>query len=195
MVQYHFKNKKEKYESNNRVNRKAGWSTNQCDKMVRSHEVLQHQDPGGCRPDPEPQRAAERRLKARLNKNPITIETLPVTQGPRSGSRGKRKYESSKRQAPSCDILSRVIMSHWQKHQAPSACDNLSYWQEIIDRSLKPQATSIKLQALLCKFPDPRTTVHGYWKSFWCPRPEGLGYDKCVVWMFHMERNLMWRKF
>ena len=24
---------------------------------------------------------------------------------------------------------------------------------------------------------------------------EGLGYDKCVMWMFHMERNLMRRKF
>ena len=83
-------------------------------------------------------------------------------------------------QAPSCDKSSRVNMSYWQKLQAASS---------------KPQAASLKLQATSRKLPDPWTTVHGYWKSFRCPRSEGIYNDKCVVWMFHMERNLMWRKF
>ena len=108
---------------------------------------------------------------------------------PRTGARAAGPCDSQ--------VLYQVMLK--AQSQAPS-CDkssrgNLSYWQKLQATSFKPQATSLKLQAIPSQFPDPWTTVHGYWKSFWCSRTEGLGYDKCVVWMFHMERNLMRRKF
>ena len=40
--------------------------------------------------------------------------------------------------------------------------------------SVKPQAASVKRQAASVKLPDPRTTVHGYWRSFRGARTKGL---------------------
>ena len=40
--------------------------------------------------------------------------------------------------------------------------------------SVKPQAASFKRQATSGKLSDPRTTVHGYWRSFRGQRTEGL---------------------
>ena len=60
--------------------------------------------------------------------------------------------------------------------------------------SVKPQAASFKRQATSCKLSDPRTTVHGYRRSIRGARTKGLCYDKCIVRMAYMERNLMWTK-
>jgi hypothetical protein len=48
------------------------------------------------------------------------------------------------------------------KLQASSFRTNLSKHQAT---SVKPQAASFKRQATSGKLPDPRTTVHGYWRS------------------------------
>ena len=48
------------------------------------------------------------------------------------------------------------------KRQASSFRTNLFKHQAA---SVKPQAASCKRQATSCKLPDPRTTVHGYWRS------------------------------
>ena len=128
-----------------------------------------------------------------------------LRQGPRtdeSNGLGRRKpiAKAEKRGTESC--RRRTIKGAASPKQ-PSrirvysclACDNMSYWQKLQATSFKPQAASLKLQTIPSQFPDPWTTVHGYWKSFRSPRTEGLGYDKCVVWMFHVEGNLMWGKF
>ena len=75
------------------------------------------------------------------------------------------------------------------KLQASSFRTNLFKHQAT---SVKPQAASVKLQAASYKFRDPRTTVHGYWRSFRGTRTKGLGYDKCILRMTFMEGNLMW---
>ena len=40
--------------------------------------------------------------------------------------------------------------------------------------SIPTRVTSVKLQATSCKLPDPRTMVHGYWRSFRGARTKGL---------------------
>ena len=53
--------------------------------------------------------------------------------------------------------------------------------------SVKPQAASIKLEATSVKFHDTWAT-----EKFQAPWTKVLNADKSIVWMFHMERNLMW---
>ena len=53
--------------------------------------------------------------------------------------------------------------------------------------SIKPQAASVKLKATSNKLFDPRTT-----EKFQASRTEVLNADKSIVWMLHMEGNLMW---
>ena len=55
--------------------------------------------------------------------------------------------------------------------------------------SIKPQAASVKLKATSFKLQDSLTT-----EKFHGTRTKGLCYDKCIVWMLHMEGNLMWRE-
>jgi hypothetical protein len=123
MIQYHFKNKKgEKYESNYRVDKKAGRSTNGCYKMVRSHEVLQHPDQGRRRPGPEPQRAAEERLRVRVNKNQTSINPTcypgPAQRAP--GEERNMKAPSSKLQAATFCRASLCHIDRSSKRQAPA---------------------------------------------------------------------------
>ena len=77
------------------------------------------------------------------------------------------------------------------KHQASSFRTNLFNCQAT---SIPARVTSIKLQAGSYKLPDPRTIVHGYWRSFRGARTKGLCKDKSIVWVLNMEANLMWRK-
>ena len=56
----------------------------------------------------------------------------------------------SKRQASSFKLQASSFRTNLVKHQATS---------------VKPQAASFKRQATSCKLPDPRTMVHGYWRS------------------------------
>ena len=53
--------------------------------------------------------------------------------------------------------------------------------------SIKPQAASVKLKPASVKLHDPKTT-----KKFHGTRTKGLCYDKCIVWMLHMEGYLVW---
>ena len=53
--------------------------------------------------------------------------------------------------------------------------------------SVKPQATSLKLQAASVKLHDSWST-----EKFHGTRTKGLDHDKCIVWMLHVEANLMW---
>ena len=53
--------------------------------------------------------------------------------------------------------------------------------------SIKPQAASVKLKATSNKLLDP-----GPFVKFHAPRTEGLYYDKTILWMFNMKRNLVW---
>jgi len=62
----------------------------------------------------------------------------------------RRKAPSTKHQASSAKLV---------KHQAAS---------------IKPFAARFKRQAASGKLPDPRTTVHGYWRSFRGARTKGL---------------------
>ena len=55
--------------------------------------------------------------------------------------------------------------------------------------SLKPQAQRFKLQAASVKLAD-----HGPWIKFHGPWITGLDQDKTILWMQHMEGNLVWRK-
>ena len=74
------------------------------------------------------------------------------------------------------------------KHQASSFRTNLFNRQAT---SIPARVTSVKLQALSYKLPDPRTMEHGYWRSFLVQRTEGLYNDKCILRMPNMEGNLM----
>ena len=60
--------------------------------------------------------------------------------------------------------------------------------------SIPARVTSVKHQATSSKLPDPRTMVHGYWRSIRGTRTEGLYHDKSIVGMACVEGNLVWTK-
>ena len=95
----------------------------------------------------------------------------------RDGARERASWSGP--QASSFKLQASSFRTNLFKHQATS---------------VKPQAASFKRQATSCKLSDPRTTVHGYWRSIRGARTKGLCYDKCIVRMTYMERNLMWTK-
>ena len=77
------------------------------------------------------------------------------------------------------------------KHQASSFRTNLFKRQAT---SVPARVTSVKLQATSSKLPDPRTMVHGYWRSIRGTRTEGLYHDKSIVRMACVEGDLVWTK-
>ena len=55
--------------------------------------------------------------------------------------------------------------------------------------SLKPRGASLKAQAPCIKVLDKPSLI-----KFYDVKAQGLNHDKCIGWMFHVKRYLMWRK-
>ena len=60
--------------------------------------------------------------------------------------------------------------------------------------SIKPQASSPKQQASSLKPQASSSMIREPRKSFTVLGPRASDHDKCIVWMPHMEGNLMWRE-
>jgi len=75
-------------------------------------------------------------------------------------------------------------------HKLQAASNKLLQVLKIQATSNKLQGTSIRrLESILNKCQDT-----GTWKQFAGALTGLLGKYKCVVWMLHMEGNLMWRE-
>ena len=75
-------------------------------------------------------------------------------------------------------------------HKLQAASNKLLQVLKIQATSNKLQGTSIRrLESILNKCQDT-----GTWKQFAGALTGLLGKYKCVVWMLHVERNLMWRE-
>jgi len=129
--------------------------------------------------DGECERALGPGLKYQATSAKLQAPSIKLSNQPVQSPSDKHPSQSNKRQAASF------------KHQASSFRTNLFNRQAT---SIPARVTSVKLQAGSNKLPDPRTMVHGYWRSFRGQRTKGLCKDKSIAWMFHVERNLMWRK-
>jgi len=114
---------------------------------------------------------AQKKLRERNISDQVISKESSTEENQRAPGPGlKQQATSTKPQAPSCKR--QASSSKRVKQQATS---------------LKPQAASFKLQAASVKLQDSRTTV-----KFHGTRTEGLDHDKCIVWMLHMEANLVW---
>ena len=81
-------------------------------------------------------------------------------------------------------LLSCIL--NWRKKEASSFKRQAT--------SVPARVTSVKHQATSSKLPDPRTMVHGYWRSIRGTRTEGLYHDKSIVRMACVKGDLVWTK-
>jgi len=115
-----------------------------------------------------------------------------------SSSKRKQQASSSSSKPQAKPEPSSGSQESWCKHQAPSCKaqapshklnQNLVQVLKSLDASIKPQAARLKLQATSIKLLDKLSLI-----KFYKVKAEGLNHNKWVVWMFHVKRDLMWRK-
>ena len=114
---------------------------------------------------PQPQVACNLRLCC---KNTTTSCKAQATSHKRRGSSPRRKPQAPRRK------LQPVVVLQRRKPQATS---------------LKPRGASLKLQAPCIKVLDKPSLI-----KFYDVKAQGLNHDKCIVRMFHVKRDLVWRQ-
>ena len=107
-------------------------------------------------------------------------------------------YKKLRKQYRDSQVVNQVKLSSQSQAASDKQQASSAKLRKFQATSSKRQAWSSKLQAGSYKLPDPRTReqeIISSLKKFRGPLTKGLDKDVSIVWMFHMEGNLMGWKF